>query len=229
MEFWDVFLGVLFLVICFLLIVIVLLQKGKGGGLGAAFGGMGSSAFGTKTGDVFTWVTIVLTGLFLLLAVGTGLVFRPSPGTVAPPEFLPRPGPLAEPTSVTISCRTDGTIIRYTLDRQAPDKDSTLYSKPVRIEPPMTLKARAFRGDWTPSAVRTGVYPLADANEPPTTRISQPTTKPAPKPSTKPAPKPATKPAPKPATKPAPKPATKPAPKPATKPASKPAAAPNRN
>ena len=54
--------------ICVLLIVVVLLPKGRGGGLGAAFGGLGSSAFGTRVGDVFTWVTIVLTALFLVLA-----------------------------------------------------------------------------------------------------------------------------------------------------------------
>ena len=65
----PVFIGTLFIVICILLILVVLLQKGRGGGLGAAFGGAGSSAFGTKTGDVFTWVTIVLTSLFLLLAI----------------------------------------------------------------------------------------------------------------------------------------------------------------
>ena len=77
------FLAVLFLIVCILLIVVVLLQKGRGGGLGAAFGGAGSSAFGTKTGDVFTWVTITLTGLFLLLAIITTLVYRPEGGTVA--------------------------------------------------------------------------------------------------------------------------------------------------
>ncbi|MGB2821681.1 MAG: preprotein translocase subunit SecG [Phycisphaerae bacterium] len=199
MEFWDVFLGVLFLVICFLLIVIVLLQKGKGGGLGAAFGGMGSSAFGTKTGDVFTWVTIVLTGLFLLLAVTTSLVFRPAPGTIAAPEFQPPPGPLTEPTSVTIDCRTQGAVIYYTLDGEDPDKDSAPYDKPVRIEPPMTLKARAFRGKWPPSAVATAEYTLADANQVPTSRIDAPALKPG----TEPAPEPGTKPASRPATAPA--------------------------
>ena len=65
----DTFVGITFIVVCFLLIVVVLLQKGRGGGLGAAFGGGGGgSAFGTRTGDVFTWVTIVLTAVFLLLA-----------------------------------------------------------------------------------------------------------------------------------------------------------------
>ena len=54
-----IFLATLFVLVCILLIVVILLQKGRGGGLGAAFGGLGSSAFGTRTGDVFTWVTIV--------------------------------------------------------------------------------------------------------------------------------------------------------------------------
>ena len=42
------------------LICLVLIQRGKGGGLAGAFGGMGgSSAFGTKAGDIFTRVTMV--------------------------------------------------------------------------------------------------------------------------------------------------------------------------
>lgn len=41
------------------LILIILLQRGKGGGLVGAFGGMGgSSMFGTKTSDVFLKITI---------------------------------------------------------------------------------------------------------------------------------------------------------------------------
>ena len=41
------------------LICIVLIQRGKGGGLAGAFGGVGgSSAFGTKAGDIFTRITI---------------------------------------------------------------------------------------------------------------------------------------------------------------------------
>ena len=89
LAFWDTFLGVLFAVICVLLIIVVLLQKGRGGGLGAAFGGAASSAFGTRTGDVFTWITIVLTALFLLLAIGAALVLRPPTGKVAAPTFQP--------------------------------------------------------------------------------------------------------------------------------------------
>jgi preprotein translocase subunit SecG len=51
-----------FYVICALsLILIILVQKGKGGGLSGAFGGgMASGILGSKTGDFLTWVTIVL-------------------------------------------------------------------------------------------------------------------------------------------------------------------------
>ena len=58
-----------FTLVCILLILVILLQKGRGGGLSGAFGGGGGySAFGAKTGDVFTWITVVLTFLFVLTA-----------------------------------------------------------------------------------------------------------------------------------------------------------------
>ncbi|GMV95973.1 MAG: preprotein translocase subunit SecG [Phycisphaerae bacterium] len=67
-----------FAVICILLILIILLQKGRGGGLAGAFGGAGGySAFGAKTGDVFTWITVALTGLFVLVAIIGNYVFVP--------------------------------------------------------------------------------------------------------------------------------------------------------
>lgn len=64
-----------FILICLMLILIVLIQKGRGGGLASAFGGAGgNTAFGAKTGDVLTWVTSVIFGIFLLLAVGLNLL-----------------------------------------------------------------------------------------------------------------------------------------------------------
>ena len=64
--------------ICLLLVLVILLQKGRGGGLAGAFGGGGgSSAFGAKTGDVFTVITVVLAGVYLVLAVIGNYVFRP--------------------------------------------------------------------------------------------------------------------------------------------------------
>ena len=52
----------------FVLIGIILLQRGRGGGLAGAFGGMGGqSAFGTKAGDVFTKITIYLATAWIVL------------------------------------------------------------------------------------------------------------------------------------------------------------------
>jgi preprotein translocase subunit SecG len=73
MHFIDVLLGVLNVVIVILtlfLIAIILIQRGKGGGLVGAFGGAGgSSAFGTKTGDVFTKITVVVAIIWILLSM----------------------------------------------------------------------------------------------------------------------------------------------------------------
>jgi len=174
--------GTLFIIICVLLIVVVLLQKGRGGGLGAAFGGMGSSAFGTRIGDVFTWVTIVLVALFLLLAVGATLLFRPAPTQVARPIFDPPPekAPPGE-VYVTIASPTLDVDIYYTLDGSDPDKESTRYDAPVRVQPPATLKARAYRGrEWQPSEIAEAYY--GPPTEPKAPAGSQPAgqTRPAP-------------------------------------------------
>ena len=71
--------AVLFVVCCVALILIILIQKGRGGGLSAAFGGgMAGGILGSKTGDFLTWVTIVLVGIFLTLAVVMGKFYKPS-------------------------------------------------------------------------------------------------------------------------------------------------------
>jgi preprotein translocase subunit SecG len=52
------------------LICIILIQRGKGGGLAGAFGGVGgSSAFGTKAGDFFTRLTIGIAAGWIVLAM----------------------------------------------------------------------------------------------------------------------------------------------------------------
>jgi preprotein translocase subunit SecG len=52
------------------LILLILIQRGKGGGLAGAFGGAGGqSAFGTKAGDMFTKVTAGTAILWIALCM----------------------------------------------------------------------------------------------------------------------------------------------------------------
>src|SRR6188508_171834 len=52
------------------LILLILVQRGRGGGLTGALGGMGGqSAFGTKAGDLFTRITIVVATIWILICM----------------------------------------------------------------------------------------------------------------------------------------------------------------
>jgi preprotein translocase subunit SecG len=60
------------------LIVLVLIQRGKGGGLAGALGGMGGqSAFGTKAGDLFTKITVGVAAFWIALCLLAGWGFIP--------------------------------------------------------------------------------------------------------------------------------------------------------
>ena len=70
--------ALLWVFIAIALILIILVQKGRGGGIGGAFGGgTAGSLLGTKTGDFLTWVTIGLVVSFLLLAVLMVKFYKP--------------------------------------------------------------------------------------------------------------------------------------------------------
>jgi preprotein translocase subunit SecG len=63
-------LNTLAVLICLFMICLILIQRGKGGGLAGAFGGVGgSSAFGTKAGDVFTRVTMIAAAIWIVLSM----------------------------------------------------------------------------------------------------------------------------------------------------------------
>ena len=57
-------------VVSVFLILLVLVQRGRGGGLVGAFGGMGGqSAFGAKAGDVFTRITVITVSIWLAICI----------------------------------------------------------------------------------------------------------------------------------------------------------------
>jgi len=63
-------LNVILLLLGLFLILLVLIQRGKGGGLAGAFGGVGgSSAFGSRAGDLFTKITIGVAAAWIILTM----------------------------------------------------------------------------------------------------------------------------------------------------------------
>lgn len=85
--------GVL-IVISLILMFIVLIQRGKGGGLAGAFGGPGgSSAFGSRAGDAFTKITLYLAAIWVLVIMISVKTFperqSESPGQSTPGQNTP--------------------------------------------------------------------------------------------------------------------------------------------
>ena len=68
----SILLGTLLVFSSMFLIMIVLVQRGRGGGLTGALGGAGGqSAFGAKAGDIFTRITIGAAAVWIILCVLT--------------------------------------------------------------------------------------------------------------------------------------------------------------
>jgi preprotein translocase subunit SecG len=91
---------------CFLLLLVVLLQQGKGGDMASAFGGGGSqTAFGARAGaTVLTKATAVLGALFMIGAIGLGIMGQRGPGSLmrglGAPAAAPAP-PIQAPAQTT--------------------------------------------------------------------------------------------------------------------------------
>ncbi len=91
-----------YVLLCFLLIIVVLLQSGKAADLAGAFGGAGSqTAFGPRGAATFlskatTWCAV----MFMLTSIALGLrqtTFRPTGGSVL--EKYSKPAPTQQPSA----------------------------------------------------------------------------------------------------------------------------------
>ncbi len=98
----------LFFISALLLVLVILLQESKGGGLSDAFGGAGTETFGVRSGGINKF-TFTLFAIFIMSAMGlhwtgndadAGSVMATdpaatAPGTAAPIEAPATPGPVA--------------------------------------------------------------------------------------------------------------------------------------
>ena len=99
-------------VIAVFMILIILVQKGKGGGLAGALGGPGgSSAFGAKSGDVFTVITAALALIWMTLCISASVYYANGKGAAVASEVQglnKRPAVTSEDTGAGVSAPAEG-------------------------------------------------------------------------------------------------------------------------
>lgn len=84
----------LYVIACLLMMLVILLQRGKGGDIANAFGGGGTqTAFGARAGaTVLTRATTILATLFMLGSLMLGIMWRRGEGSVVSGVGGPPPG-----------------------------------------------------------------------------------------------------------------------------------------
>lgn len=66
----QTFIDIIHIFVCVVLMLVVLLQQGKGGGMGAAFGGSTAQVFGGRgAGNILTRATAICAAIFMLTSV----------------------------------------------------------------------------------------------------------------------------------------------------------------
>lgn len=157
---WDVtVLAIAFLFVCVFMMLIILIQKPKGGGLSGAFGGAGggeSSFVGAKVGDVLTIVTVVFFLLFLGLAMA--LTYR-----INPTENLAKTSAVTDSTTTTTTAGGDA---GETGEPAADGEDAAPMETPATEVENKTLGEEV--GDAAMEALERSAPPITDDAPDPT-------------------------------------------------------------
>ena len=107
-------LWILFTIICIIVSAVILLQEGKGGGLGEAFGGAGQQTFGVKAQGIakFTgYMAVALVVIALVISkMRSGETFFPAAMEPADPVPVsdPTQAPITPPIDAGPGKETDG-------------------------------------------------------------------------------------------------------------------------
>jgi uncharacterized repeat protein (TIGR03806 family) len=81
----------------------------------------------------------------------------PGPPVLPPPEISPRGGNFNKPVSVTLQSEP-GATIRYTVDGTVPTTSDLLYEKPIQLNGPTILRAKAFKPGCTKSITTQEIF-----------------------------------------------------------------------
>ena len=99
--------------------------------------------------------TIDVKGMGLLKAWIESL---PGKDVLQPPRITPEGGTFGAPVEVTLSSPDAGAQIHYTLDGSVPGPSDPLYDKPIRLESPAVVRARAYQDGFTRSITTEQVF-----------------------------------------------------------------------
>jgi preprotein translocase subunit SecG len=107
----------LYVLVCFVMILIVLMQYGRAGDIASAFGGSSSqTAFGARTGaTVLSKMTTICAVLFMVGALTLSILGQRGPGSVVggvpAPAATATPAPATAPTSPVAAPSPTGSAI----------------------------------------------------------------------------------------------------------------------
>lgn len=140
------------------LILLVLIQRGRGGGLAGALGGMGGqSAFGTKAGDVFTKITVGVAAFWIglcILAINVlgrqQSLFSGDLGSAAPQAVAPATPGTDGAGSASVPPPTEPGLTLPAAETPAGDKPAA-ESKPTAESPPATDQPAGQKPAETPA------------------------------------------------------------------------------
>jgi preprotein translocase subunit SecG len=121
----SVLLAILLVLTSIFLILLVLIQRGRGGGLAGAFGGLGGqSAFGTKAGDLFTRVTIGVAAFWIVLCVVSVKVMGSKTNMFTGSQTQQTPGGATSDTGTLPPSKSGESADKGTAEKEPTDKGS---------------------------------------------------------------------------------------------------------
>jgi preprotein translocase subunit SecG len=179
-DIWFTIVSIFYVLVCAFLILVVLLQQGKGGGMGAAFGGGGTNTVfgGAGAGNFLTRLTAICAVLFMVLSAVLAYLSSSGDRAMEAADAIEREANEEEEDTVAPEGGT-------------PDVDGTAPPPPASLDTP-----EEAAGDPVIDALEQEAERLANEPSPEAAPEPEPAPEPAPEAAPEPEPEAAEEPAP---------------------------------